>query len=67
MKVIIDRIEGGFAVVELENGSHFNLPTGLLPEGAKEGSVIDISLDKAAEEKSAGISPGLKISCLSKR
>lgn len=51
MKVIIDRIEGGFAVVELENGSHFNLPTGLLPEGAKEGSVIDISLDKAAEEK----------------
>lgn len=51
MKVIIDRIEGGFAVVELEDGSHFNLPTGLLPEGAKEGSVIDISLDKAAEEK----------------
>ena len=51
MKVIIDRIEGGFAVVELENGSHFNLPTGLLPEGAKEGSVIDISLDKAPKEK----------------
>ncbi len=51
MKVIIDRIEGGFAVVELENGSHFNLPTGLLPEGAKEGSVIDISLDKASEKK----------------
>lgn len=51
MKVIIDRIEGGFAVVELENGSHFNLPTGLLPEGAKEGSVIDISLDKAGEKK----------------
>lgn len=51
MKVIIDRIEGDFAVVELEDGSHFNLPTGLLPEGAKEGSVIDISLDKAAEEK----------------
>ena len=50
MKVIIDRIEGGFAVVELENGSHFNLPAQLLPEGAKEGSVIDISLDKAAEE-----------------
>lgn len=51
MKVIIDRIEGGFAVVELEDGSHFNLPTGLLPEGAKEGSVIDISLDKASEKK----------------
>lgn len=51
MKVIIDRIEGGFAIVELENGSHFNLPTGLLPEGAKEGSVIDISLDKASEKK----------------
>lgn len=51
MKVIIDRIEGGFAVVELENGSHFNLPTGLIPEGAKEGSVIDISLDKASEKK----------------
>lgn len=50
MKIIIDRIEGGFAIVELKNGSHFNLPAQLLPEGAKEGSVIDISLDKAAEE-----------------
>ncbi|MDF2820631.1 MAG: hypothetical protein K0R15_1072 [Clostridiales bacterium] len=44
MKVIIDRIEEEFVVVELSNGTFVNLPKVLLP-GAKEGDVITIKID----------------------
>ncbi|HIV86069.1 MAG TPA: DUF3006 domain-containing protein [Candidatus Monoglobus merdigallinarum] len=51
MKVIIDRFEGEFAVVELNDGRHFeNLPLALVPSGAKEGDVLNISIDKGATE-----------------
>ena len=43
MKLIIDRLEGGFAVCEKEDLSHVNVDVRLLPDGAKEGSVIDFS------------------------
>lgn len=49
MKVTIDRIEGAFAVVEKDDRTTENLPVSLLPEGAREGSVIDISLDENEE------------------
>lgn len=42
MKIIIDRFEGDFAVVELTDGRCCNMPRCLVPEGASEGSVIDI-------------------------
>lgn len=45
MSVIIDRFEGDFAVVELENKSFANMPKSLLPQGAKEGSVLSIELN----------------------
>lgn len=45
MKVIIDRIEGNWAVVELENKTVCNMPIELLPKGAKEGSVLKIEVD----------------------
>jgi hypothetical protein len=45
MKVIIDRFEGNFAVVELEDKSFCNMPNLLLPNNAKEGDVISISID----------------------
>ncbi len=38
--IIIDRIEGGFAVAELEDGSHEDIPLGELPDGTREGSVL---------------------------
>ena len=44
MKVIIDRFENGFAVVELQSKEFENIPTVLVPD-AKEGDVIDISID----------------------
>jgi hypothetical protein len=45
MKVIIDRFEGDFAVVELENKILVDMPRELLPEGAGEGTVLKIEID----------------------
>ncbi len=42
MKVTVDRIESRYAVVALEDDTLANLPIMLLPEGAKEGSIIEI-------------------------
>ncbi len=51
MKVIIDRIEGKYAVVEMENGEFENMPLSLLPEGACEGDAVIISVDKSDTEE----------------
>ena len=48
MKIIIDRFEGDFAVVELPNGQMIDCPKALLPDNAKEGSILNIVLDEAA-------------------
>ena len=44
MRVIIDRFEERFAVVELPDGSMCNMPRQLVPD-ASEGDVIDISVN----------------------
>lgn len=56
MKVIIDRFEGDCAIVEIDENTFANLPTLLVPKGASEGSVIEITLDEketAQRNKSA--------------
>jgi len=50
MKVIIDRFEGDYAVVELPNETFIDVPKALFPE-AKEGDVIDITVDMEDTEK----------------
>lgn len=40
MKGIIDRFEGNFAVIELENRETIDLPRHLLPLEAHEGDVV---------------------------
>ena len=45
MKIVVDRIEGGYIVAELSDGRKENLPLVFAPD-AKEGDVIDISIDK---------------------
>ncbi|MDR7869748.1 MAG: DUF3006 domain-containing protein [Tissierellaceae bacterium] len=45
MKIIIDRFEGDFAVVELDDKGLINMPIELVPEGAKEGDVIEIQIN----------------------
>ena len=53
MKAVIDRIEGKLAVLLMgEDGSmKVNMPLILLPDGCKEGDVLDITIMKA--EKAA--------------
>ena len=55
MKVIIDRFEGDYAVVEIEVGKCVNIPKILVPN-AKEGDVINIEIDnKETEERKKNI------------
>lgn len=51
MKIIIDRFEGEFAIVELENKKMVNLPILCVPTGAKEGTVLMIDIDNVETEK----------------
>ena len=50
MKVIIDRFEGDYAVVELDVGKCVNIPKILIPD-AKEGDVIKINIDRETTEE----------------
>ena len=43
MKIKVDRIEGKFAVCELPDGDMKNIFLSVLPEGTKEGSIIEFS------------------------
>lgn len=38
--MVVDRIEGDFAVVELTGGPTLDLPLWMLPDGVREGDVI---------------------------
>ncbi|ADQ47188.1 hypothetical protein Calkro_2367 [Caldicellulosiruptor kronotskyensis 2002] len=44
-KVLIDRFEGNFAIVELEGRKMVAVPIEIVPEDAKEGDVLVISID----------------------
>ena len=46
MKYIIDRFEGDYAIVELSDKTIVNIPKAAIPPEAKEGSVIDVTVDK---------------------
>lgn len=46
MKVVIDRFEGSFAICEKEDRTILNIKKEYIPEGAKEGDVLDIQGDK---------------------
>jgi hypothetical protein len=41
--LIIDRFEGDWAVLD-HDGTTFNFPRDLLPDGAKEGDVLELGL-----------------------
>ena len=50
MKITVDRIEGEFAVCELQNGSFVNIPLCVFGN-AKEGDVFNIERDDEEKEK----------------
>ena len=45
--IILDRVEGDFAVLETNNGM-INIPRSDLPAGAKEGDVLKLVIDASA-------------------
>lgn len=51
MKYTIDRFEGKFAIVELEDKHFINLPREAIPREAKEGDVISVTIDKGETER----------------
>ena len=53
MRGVIDRIEEGIAVIEIEDRSQVLFPAKRLPKGAGEGSVlrIDITYDREATKR----------------
>lgn len=50
MKVIIDRFEGDYAIVELDVGKFVHLPKVLVPD-AKEGDVVEIRVNSDETKK----------------
>lgn len=50
MDVIVDRIEGDYAVVEIEKGKMCNLPIELVPN-VKEGDVVSIIINKSKTDE----------------
>jgi len=52
MKATIDRIEGELAVLLIRDGEKIkiNIPLILLPEGSREGDILDISIHKDEKE-----------------
>ena len=50
MKVIVDRFEGDYAVVEIAIGKFVNIPRVLVPD-AKEGDIIKIEIEKKETEE----------------
>ena len=55
MRVTIDRIDEGIAVLILDDepGSRFTLPASRLPPGSREGDVLTLKLEHDEEETRA--------------
>ena len=54
MFVVVDRIEGKIAVLELpERGGYIDIPVKFLPSGVKERNILEMNfkINKKAEEK----------------
>ncbi len=61
MKVIINRFEGEFVAVELEDRRVVKMPRSLVPDGADESTVLSIDINYEATEKlKAGLSRLIK-------
>lgn len=52
MKVTIDRFEDGYAVLLIrgEESVHIDFPVQLLPDGCREGDILDISISRDTTE-----------------
>jgi hypothetical protein len=67
MKAVIDRVEGELAVLLLgDESTKLNIPLSLLPDGCKEGDVLNMSFERdvvgteQAKERVSGLMEKLK-------
>jgi hypothetical protein len=67
MKAVIDRVEGKIAVLLLgDESTKLNIPLSLLPDGCKEGDVLNMSFERdvvgteQAKERVSGLMEKLK-------
>lgn len=51
MKFVIDRFEGDYAIVELDDKTIAEIPRILIPKEAKEGDVLEIRVDVEETKK----------------
>lgn len=70
MRLILDRLEGPLAAVELPCGAWWHAPSSLLPKGVKEGDVISLQgntfLIDAAQTRALRESARARLARLSK-
>ncbi len=45
ISVIVERIEEGIAILEVDSASSFSLPARLLPPGTREGNALKIIIE----------------------
>ena len=50
MKIVIDRFDGDFAIVETEDGNTYNVPKGLF-HCLREGDVLNLEFDEEETKK----------------
>ena len=48
MRMIVDRFENGFAVVEMEDGTTQDVPRSILPADTSPGDVVLLTVDLGA-------------------
>lgn len=44
MKFTVERFEGNYAVIELEDGKILDIPSSIIPKKAREGDLLEISI-----------------------
>ena len=49
--MIIDRFEGGYAIVEMADGKYIDIPKSELPKNAKEGDCLSLVIDKQKNDE----------------
>jgi len=49
--MIVDRIEGNIAIIEVTEGKLIELPLSILPDNVKEGDILKITVDNKGTEK----------------
>lgn len=51
MRITIDRFEGEFAVCETEDKNMLNIPSSILPSGAREGNIYEVGFTELKREE----------------